>query len=307
MQPLYGTKLGTLYSGDSTNILKETCFCNLRHKISLIFTSPPFPLKRKKAYGNLNGQDYLEWLSGFGPIFRELLAPDGSLVIELGNVWEPSSPTMSLIPIQSLVELKERGKFYLCQEFIWNNTSKLPSPAQWVSVERIRVKDAFTRLWWLSPTPRPKANNRRVLKEYSPAMKLLLKKKQYNSGNRPSQHKIGEHSFLTDNKGAIPSNVLSMPNTVSRDPYLTYCKEKGIKYHPSRMPFELANFFILFLTEESDLILDPFAGSNVTGYVAEKCGRRWISIEKDEIYARSSRSRFENSWLISPMEEDFSE
>ncbi len=163
MRPLYNTKLGTSYKGDSANILKETCFDGFRHKINLIFTSPPFPLKRSKAYGNLNGQDYIEWLSSFGPIFKEMLALDGSLVIELGNAWQSGSPTMSLTPIQSLIELKKKGNFHLCQEFIWNNTSRLPSPAQWVSVERIRVKDAFTRFWWLSPTPRPKADNRQVL------------------------------------------------------------------------------------------------------------------------------------------------
>jgi len=298
MRPLYSTKRGILYNGDSANILKEKCFYGFRHKINLIFTSPPFPLNRSKAYGNLNGQDYIEWLSGFGPIFEELLAPDGSLVIELGNAWQIGSPTISLTSIQSLIELKKKGNFHLCQEFIWNNTSKLPSPAQWVNVERIRVKDAFTRLWWLSSKPRPKADNRRVLNEYSSSMKRLLKRKLYNSGNRPSEHKIGKQSFLKDNRGAIPSNVLSIPNTVSKDPYLTYCKEKGIKLNPSRMPLELAKFFILFLTDESDIVLDPFAGSNVTGYVAEICGRRWISVEIDEIYANSSRSRFNNSWII---------
>jgi len=296
MQQLYSTKLGTLYRGNSKTILEDTHFASLKGKINLIFTSPPFPLARKKVYGNLNGQAYIEWLASFGPIFRELLAPDGSVIIELGNAWEPSYPTMSLIPIQSLIELKKRGSFYLCQEFIWNNPSKLPSPAQWVNVERIRVKDAFTRFWWLSSTPNPKADNRRILRKYSSSMKRLLSKKDYNPGRRPSEHKIGEKSFLTDNTGSIPSNVLSIPNTVSRDSYLTYCRKKGIKPHPSRMPLKLAKFFIQFLTDKNDIVLDPFAGSNVTGYVAEKCERRWISIEKDEIFASSSKYRFENFW-----------
>ncbi len=298
MRPLYKTILGTLYSGDSSRILEMKCFRDLVHTIDLIFTSPPFPLNRKKAYGNLNDNDYIEWLASFGPIFKDLLAPDGSLVVELGNAWQPGCPTMSLTPIQSLIELKEKGHFHLCQEFIWNNTSKLPSPAQWVNVERIRVKDAFTRIWWLSPTTHPKADNRRVLKKYSAAMKKLLKSRKYNSGRRPSQHKIGEKSFLTDNKGAIPSNVLSIPNTVSNDPYLAYCRKENSQCHPSRMPTRLAEFFIRFLTIDNDLLLDPFAGSNTTGYVAEKLNRRWISIEIDETYASSSISRFDESSLI---------
>jgi len=300
MKPLYRTRNGVFYLGDAYDILDASWFKKLRHQFALIFTSPPFPLNKKKAYGNLKGQEYIDWLSGFAKIFNELLIMNGSLVIELGNAWVPRSPTMSLLPLESLIELKKKGNFHLCQEFIYHNTTRLPSPAQWVNVERIRVKDAFTRLWWLSPSEKPKANNERVLNEYSPSMKRLLKNKKYNPGKRPSEHRIGEKSFLKDNKGSIPSNVISIPNTVSSGPYLNYCRENNIKYHPARMPLGLAEFFIKFLTEPDDLVLDPFAGSNVTGYVADKLGRRWRSIEKEEIYALSSKSRFSNAWLINP-------
>jgi len=304
MKPLYRTRSGVLYLGDAYDIPIAKWFKPLRHRFTLIFTSPPFPLNKKKAYGNLKGQDYIDWLSGFAPIFKELLTSDGSLVIELGNAWNSGSPTMSLLPIESLIELKKKGNFHLCQEFIYHNTTRLPSPAQWVNVERIRVKDAFTRLWWLSKSEKPKANNRRILKDYSPSMKRLLKNKKYNPGKRPSEHKIGNKSFLRNNKGAIPSNVISIPNTVSSDPYLNYCRENKIKYHPARMPLGLAEFFIKFLTEPNDLVLDPFAGSNVTGYVAEKLGRRWRSIEKEKTYALSSISRFSNAWFIKPYKWD---
>ncbi len=294
MQLVFRTDLGSSYVGDSEQVLKCKQFSSYIHRVNLIFTSPPFPLIRKKSYGNLNGESYVNWLSQFGPIFNDLLAPDGSLVIELGNAWNRGSPTMSLTPIKSLIALKEKGKFNLCQEFIWHNTGKLPSPAQWVNVKRVRVKDAFTRLWWLAPTANPKANNREVLTEYSNSMKRLLKRKKYNSGRRPSQHTIGEESFLKNNNGAIPSNVFSIANTTSVDPYLDYCrKERVSTRHPCRMPIDLAKFFVLFLTDENDLILDPFAGTNVTGYVAETNKRRWLSIEKNREYATSATSRFE--------------
>lgn len=290
--------MGVLYRGDSSTLLESKYLRPLKGKVNLIFTSPPFPLNKKKSYGNFTGDEYKLWLAGFGPKFREMLAPNGSLVIELGNAWEPRNPIMSMLTIESLIELTKAGDFFLCQEFIWNNTSRLPSPAQWVNVERIRVKDAFTRFWWLSATKRPKADNRRVLNKYSEAMEALIKRGSYNSGIRPSEHRIGKKSFLTNNTGSIPSNVLSFPNTLSSDPYLKYCKENGLKHHPARMPKELASFFIRFLTEPNDIVLDPFSGSNITGIVAEECGRRWRSIEKDETYALASKSRFSNSWLI---------
>ncbi len=297
LKPLYETELGIQYLGDSESIPDSKYFKDLKGKVNLIFTSPPFPLNKKKAYGNLKGDEYLEWLGNFGPIFSELLASDGSIVIEIGNAWEKGTPTMSLLPVQALIELKNSGEFYLCQEFIWNNTSRLPSPIQWVNIERIRVKDAFTRLWWLSNTPKPKANNRNVLTQYSKSMNKLLKNKNYNAGKRPSEHKIGATSFLKQNDGAIPSNVLSLPNTISKDPYLEYCKANNIKYHPARMPPDLAKFFIRFLTDVDDIVLDPFAGSNITGSAAEETGRKWRAIEKQKIYAESSMSRFPNAHI----------
>lgn len=301
LQPLYETELGVLYLGDSELILDSKYFKDLKGKVNLIFTSPPFPLNKKKAYGNLKGDEYLEWLGNFGPIFSELLAPDGSLVIEIGNAWEKGTPTMSLLPIQALIELKKRGEFHLCQEFIWNNTTRLPSPAQWVNIERVRVKDAFTRLWWLSNTPRPKANNRNVLTQYSDSMKKLIERNNYNAGKRPSEHHIGATSFLKKNEGAIPSNVLSLPNTISSDLYLEYCKVNNIRHHPARMPPDLAKFFIRFLTDVDDIVLDPFAGSNVTGSVAEEAGRKWRAIEKQKAYAEASKSRFPNAHNIQSM------
>ncbi len=296
--PLYRTKKGVLHLGPSEEILKSKWFKPLRNKVNLIFTSPPFPLKKKKAYGNLNGKEYVEWLASFADIFNDLLAEDGSLVIELGNSWISGIPAMSIESLEALLELKKRGGYYLCQEFIWHNPATLPSPVQWVNVERIRVKNSFSRLWWLSKTPRSKANNRTILQEYSPSMKKVLKNRRYNPGKRPSGHNIGEKSFLTDNKGSIPSNVLYISNSISSDVYLEHCKKYNIKYHPARMPVDLAKFFILFLTEENDIVVDPFAGSNITGWAAESLGRRWRSVEKEECYAKASKVRFTNAWEI---------
>lgn len=298
MKPIYRTKRGVMYRGNSQDVLENSNFRKLKNKVNLIFTSPPFPLNKKKAYGNLTGKNYSSWLASFADIFHYLLTPDGSLVIELGNAWVKGSPTMSLLPLEALLELKKEGKFHLCQEFIWHNPSRLPSPIQWVNIERIRVKDSFSRFWWLSPSERPKADNRNVLKEYSESMKKLLVTQTYSSGRRPSEHIIGKESFLKNNKGAIPANVLIHPNTSSKDEYLDYCNENNIKYHPARMPRAIAEFFIKLLTSKGDLVLDPFAGSNITGYVAEDLHRRWRSIEIDEIYVSSSRARFPNSWLL---------
>lgn len=306
-KPVYVTNRGRMYCGLAEDLLARDPVTRRRGKVQLIFTSPPFPLNRKKKYGNLRGKEYVEWIAGFAPLFKEYLRPDGSIVMELGNAWEKGRPAMSTLPLKALLAFLEKADLNLCQEFICFNPAKLPTPAQWVNVERCRVKDAFTRLWWMSHADRPKADNRKVLTAYSDSMRRLLKRGTYNAGLRPSEHRIGKKSFLTNNSGAIPPNVLipaledTLPelvevlpiaNTNSRDKYQQYCKEHGLEAHPARMPTKLIEFFMQFLTDPGDLVLDPFAGSNSTGEVAQRLRRRWISIEPNTNYIEGSRGRF---------------
>ena len=291
-QIAYRTEKGISVQGEAGAVLASSLARQYKNKIDLIFTSPPFPLNRKKKYGNLQGAEYVEWFRSFAPLFRGLLNSSGSIVIELGNAWESGRPSMSTLALRALLEFLDSGHFELCQQFVWHNPARLPSPAQWVNVERIRVKDSFTHIWWMAATDRPKADNRRVLKEYSSSMKSLLQSQKYNSGVRPSEHNIGETSFLRDNKGAIPSNVLTFANTHASSDYLRYCRSQNLQPHPARMPPGVAEFFVKFLTEPGDLVLDPFAGSNTTGSVAEKLNRRWLSIEAERSYIEGSKGRF---------------
>ena len=237
-------------------------------------------------------------ISSLATSLKEFLTTNGSIVLEIGNAWEKGNPTMSTLPIKTLLSFLEEGKLNLCEQFICYNPARLPGPTQWVNIERIRVKDAFTNAWWMSPSPYPKANNRNVLTEYSPSMKALLKSKKYNSGVRPSEHHIGTKSFLQNNGGAIPSNVLIISNTESSSEYLKYCKSKKLEPHPARMPHFFAKFFIEFLTEPGDLVMDPFAGSNSTGFAAEALGRQWVSVEANENYILGSIGRFGRNNVI---------
>lgn len=298
LQLAYRSNLGIMYRGRAEDFFHANVAELYAGKVQLIFTSPPFPLNRKKRYGNEQGEKYVNWLQSFAAVFKQLLKPTGSIVIEMGNAWEPGEPVMSTLALESLLGFLKKGNFKLAEQFICHNPARLPSPAQWVNVERIRVKDAFTHLWWMAPTNRPKANNRRILKEYSPAMLQLLATKSYNAGKRPSEHHIGKTSFLKNNKGAIPSNVLTFSNTAAVDDYVRYCRSLGLQLHPSRMNARLPDFFIKFLTSPDDLVLDPFAGSNTTGAAAERLGRRWISVEARSDYVESSRGRFQQPSLF---------
>ena len=280
------TALGSIVHGDSLDVLAA---CD-DASVDLIMTSPPFGLVRKKDYGNVEADKYVDWFRSFGKAFRRVLRDSGSLVIDIGGAWNKGYPTRNLYHFKLLVMLCEEFDFHLAQDFYWWNPSKLPTPAEWVTVRRIRVKDAINTVWWLSKTPWPKASNRRVLQPYSPSMQELLTK-GYVARKRPSGHDISE-KFGVDNGAAIPPNLLAIPNTESNSFYLRYCERMGLKPHPARYPAELPEYFIRMLTEPGDLVVDPFAGSCVTGEVCERTGRRWTCIELLQEYCEAALGRF---------------
>lgn len=284
----YQTTLGKMFCGDSLEVIPALAESGVR--VKLIITSPPFALVRKKEYGNEDADCYVEWFEQFIPQFKRILDPLGSLVIDIGGAWVKDLPVKSTYHLKLLLRLCERG-FYLAQDFYHYNPAKLPTPAEWVTVRRLRVKDAVNNVYWLTRDPFVKADNRQVLSPYSDSMQNLIKN-GYKPKLRPSGHDISD-KFQKDNAGSIPSNLLQFANTASTSQYLRRCEEEGVKPHPARFPNALPEFFIKLLTNPGDMILDPFAGSNVTGEVAESMGRQWISIELDENYVEGSKFRFE--------------
>lgn len=287
--PLYQTEYGSAYVGDSRELVE-----GLPDKsINLVLTSPPFALQRQKEYGNVDQEDYVDWLLTFVDGVHRVLTDDGSFVVDLGGAYQRGRPVRSLHAFKFLVRMCEEKDWKLAEDFYWYNPSKLPSPIEWVNKRKIRAKDAVNNVWWFSKTDYPKADVSRVLAPYSERMKLLLKdsKKFYAPKKRPSGHDIGEN-FDKDNGGAIPSNLLQISNSESNSQYLRYCKQLNINGHPARFPEKLPSFFIDFLTNPGDLVLDIFGGSNTTGSAAERMRRRWITFELDRDYLVASAFRF---------------
>src|SRR5690606_12312922 len=153
-----------LHIGDSISFLKEESLNALEGKVDLLITSPPFPLNNKKQYGNLQGGEYKDWFIKLAPIYERLISRTGSIVIEIGNAWEKGRPIQSLLPLVCLLGVVKNSNLRLIQEFICYNASKLPSPAQWVTINRIRTVDSYTHIWWLAKNDFPKADNTKVLR-----------------------------------------------------------------------------------------------------------------------------------------------
>jgi len=292
MKKYFSTDYGSAFNSSIEAFLNSPQGQELVGKVQLIFTSPPFPLVSPKKYGNKVGDDYLNWMSDISLGLTKLLKPNGSLVIEIGNSWDKGIPTMSTLPLKTLMKIAESNDLKICQQMIWHNTAKLPGPATWVNIKRERITDSFTHIWWYSKSEHPKANNARVLQPYKDGMLKLLKNQKFNSGTRASGHNISEKGFLKTNKGSIPSSAILMANTSVDPQYKDWCKKQGVELHPARMPIGLADFFIKFLTTPGDLVLDPFGGSCTTGKSAEILKRKWICIEQNRDYLIGAKGRF---------------
>lgn len=286
---IYKTNLGKAFCGDSLDLIPQL----EDNSIDLVMTSPPFALLRKKEYGNKEQHEYVEWLAKFGELVLPKLKDDGSLVIDLGGAYQKGVPARSLYNFRVLIHFCDVLGYHLAEEFYWFNPSKLPSPIEWVNKRKIRTKDSVNTVWWFSKSNFPKADVKNVLVPYSDRMKKLIKNpdKYYKAKKRPSGHDIG-NSFGNDNGGAIPSNLLQISNSESNSKYMSLAKQLGLKTHPARFPVRLPEFFVNFLTNEGDVVLDIFAGSNTTGEACENLGRRWLAFEKDINYLSASIFRF---------------
>jgi site-specific DNA-methyltransferase (cytosine-N4-specific) len=299
--PYFRAEYGAAYLGDSLDLLRSLP----TGQVNLVVTSPPYALHFKKEYGNKSKKEYVEWFLPFAREINRILSDDGSFVLNIGGSYNPGTPTRSLYHFKLLIALVEEIGFHLAQECFWYNPAKMPVPAEWVTVRRIRVRDSVEYVWWLSKTPWPKASNLSVLKEYSEDM-IRLNRNGVRGAVRPSGHVIRDSFDKIEAGGAIPTNVtegdlfdvpetmLKMGNNAANDAYTRQCKESGVKIHPARFPALLPRFFIKLLTDANDLVVDPFAGSNTTGAVAESLRRRWIASEAVEEYLKASTFRFED-------------
>jgi site-specific DNA-methyltransferase (cytosine-N4-specific) len=307
IKSIFKTKLGEAINAEANEYMTKRI---KDESIDLIMTSPPFALITKKGYGNKNQDEYMDWFKGFIDNFRRILKPKGSLVIDIAGTWIEGQPSKSLIHLEIPMILCKEYDFNLAQDFFWWNTNKLPSPAEWVTIRRERVKDAVNNIWWFSKDPHPKADNTKVLKEYSKAQMGLFEEGKFtNTGKRPSAHKVSKN-FSNKNEGSIPPNVIKVDDFGGEVPtnlfdlgnsrtsaYNEYCREKKLEIHPAKFPQQIPEFFIKMLTDKGDKVYDPFGGSCTTGVAAEGLGRKWICTDLEREYLLGAKGWFGEDYL----------
>ena len=280
----------TVFQSDSCSILWAEAEAAVKTiddcLVQAIITSPPYPLIKQKDYAGQHEENaHVDWLASFFALAKRTLRDDGSLAINLGPAWRRGQPCQSLYAERLLLRLCDEAGYHLAQKLYWHNPSKLPSPAEWVTIRRVRVTPSVEEVYWLSKNPNPKANNRNVLRPYSQSMlDRLAQGGESKNRQKPSGHALQQGAFGSDNGGSIPHSLLTIPNSQSQSGYFKSCKENGHPVHPARFPTELADFLINLLSEPGDVLWDPFGGSLTTAEAGTRLGRYTISGDLSRSY-----------------------
>ncbi len=283
----------------------QDVFSNIDEPISLCVTSPPYPLRNSRAYGNPDEAGYVDFIcEALEPIIRQLI-PGGSVVLNLSNdIFLSKSPARSLYLERLIIALNDRLGLSLMDRLPWVNLSKPPGPTYWACVNRVQLTTAYEPVLWFTNDPmRVRSDNRRVLERHTERHLHLM---QAGGAKRTAEYGDGAYKIRPDSygritEGKIPRNVIQRGHSCSDTlAYRQYATELDLPLHGAMQPTSIPDFFIRFLTEPDDLVVDAFGGTIRTGLAAERLGRRWLVTEWILQYLRGAAELFRESpgfWL----------
>ncbi|VTU42478.1 MULTISPECIES: site-specific DNA-methyltransferase [unclassified Variovorax] len=288
----FSTKLGIAILGSC-----ETVFASIDSPITLVITSPPYPLASARKYGNPTEPEYVDWIcKTLEPVVRNLV-PGGSICLNISNdIFLPGSPARSLYRERLVLALHDRLGLHKMDELIWSNPSKAPGPFQYASKARTQLNVAYEPIYWLTNDPhRVKSDNRRVLQAHTEEHLRLIQRggETRDTSNSDGAYSIRPGSYGNETAGRIPRNILTYGHRcAAQTAYKRDARALGLPAHGAPMPLKLASFLVEFLSEPGDLVADPFGGSFTTADAAERLGRRWLSTECMVEYVLGGATRF---------------
>ena len=287
VMPRYKTRSGKAYAGDAMELIKSIP----DGSISLIVTSPPHALKNGKRYGNADSKAYVRWFMFFADEFYRVLREDGNLVLSVGGDMVIGTSAESPRDLKLFTGFYENEKFHFKDEFAWASPTPSSAPADWIRIKRVGMKDAVNYVWWLTKNSRFNYGSRNALSPYIRNVMRTINRRQYME-LRSLEHNA-DGPVLRDYRYSVLIKFLTLGDREQDSRYAEACRKHNMKAHPTRYPLRLPEFFIKYLTEKGDVVLDPFAGSNATGEAAEGIGRLWIAFEINTEYIDGSMFRFD--------------
>lgn len=270
-----------------------------------MITSPPYPLKSKRAYGNPDVDQYVDFIcDAIEPILPKL-ADGGSICLNVSNdIFMSKSPARSTYWMKLCIALEERLSLHYMDDLLWTS-NKIPGPTMWCCRTKQQLKHGYEHCLWFTNNPaKCFSDNRRVLQPNTKAHQKFVDKggiKQNSiNGDGAYVKNIGDFSNpqLT---GTIPYNHIYVPNHCNESRAVKkHAQELGLPSHSAKMPLSLASFLVKFLTRPGDLVVDLFGGTLTTGQASQNNGRHFVILEMMLEYIVQGFHRFRNessTWI----------
>ena len=290
----FNTRLGVCIWGNNVDV-----YSGLDHPIALCVTSPPYPLKVARKYGNPSLEEYTDFiLKSLTPIVKSLL-PGGSIVINASNdIFEPGLPARSMYLEELMISIRKEFSLHLMDRIPWINRSKPPGPTRWACVKSVQLKSSYEHIYWFTNDPDlVRSDNRRVLTPHSAQhLKLIVSGGETRTAAYgDNAYKLRPGSFSGITEGSLPRNILELGHMCSDSKQIRKAAlANHLPPHGAMFPTSIPDFFIRFLTEPGELVVDPFSGSGKVGLAAERLGRKWMLTEIILEYAKLSSELFKS-------------
>lgn len=260
-----------LYQGDCLDLLKLMDDSS----VDLIVTSPPYADQRKGTYGGIAPEKYVDWFSPIATELLRVLKPTGSFVL---NIKEKAvNGERHTYVLELILRMREIGWFWT-EEYIWHKKNSFPG--KWPN----RFRDSWERCLHFTKSKKFIMNQDAVMVPMGDWKNERLKKLS-TTDNLRDESKVGSGfgkkiSNWQGRELAYPTNVLHMAT------------ECGNKKHSAAFPESLPEWFIKLFTNQGDVVLDPFAGSGTTLYVANKLLRKSVGFELLKSHCDIAQERF---------------
>ena len=250
----------------------------LADAVDLIVTSPPYADARRKHYDSIHPDDFTDWFRTFHEPLWNALKPEGSLVI---NIKDKVVNGVRHRYVWRTIEMLSSLGWFCIDDYLWHKPN--PMPGHWPT----RLRDGWEYCFHLAKCKKPYMDQEAVRKPIGEWVKTRLAKLGENDLTR--QNSVNKSGFgrnisrWVGQETVSPSNVLTLPLVGTN------------KGHPAVFPPELPAFFIKLLCPANGLVVDPFAGSGMTGIAAMEIGRDCILIDNNMAYAKLAFENLQNA------------
>lgn len=262
-----------LFNGDCLEVLKNI----ESNSVDLIVTSPPYSDQRKKTYGGIHPDDYVEWFLPISEELKRVLKPTGSFILNIKEkVYKGERHTYVL---ELIIAMRKQGWLWT-EEYMWHKKNSFPG--KWPN----RLRDAWERLLHF--------NIEKKFNMYQDEVKIPIgdwSKKRLS--NLSDTDKTRDESKVGSGFGKKIENWVGK-DMVLPDNVLHMATETSNKSHSAAYPDSLPEWFIKLFTKEGDVVLDPFLGSGTTCRVAHNLNRNSIGIELLDDYYQKTCEIIEN-------------